>query len=442
MIRKFQMSGLALATSMLAMACTNPTIDPASTFYAEGKALTASGDPLVGAEVKVIRYFHAAKLLRPDVDDLFECSTTECGYPGLDLEIGLVSKTTTDMDGGFSMEFKGEDIAGVSGITDERGRVEGSNVVIVIKDPNDMNGFAGVFTNDYTYQQSDKRWDPGNLTLWNANATANVGASNMSGMVGFSWNKIDNMGSSAVDTTYRLEVRGGGSRLVQRCRAGSSLETGGCDEDMMSGALSMDVSAFSLYNFYSDRGDFKAYIQGNGVDMNWRSKFTVEGMFEDPSMNRDVIPADGAWAVSASGNEMLDATDATDGMPSTRLELMTPAKSIYLQLPTGSLVTDAGLLNTVVDNAYSTCVVLEFSGTSYNDVSAAGESSSGDWVQKGRFCGGNGANNEMSALVSFDTSASMGQSAAWMRFRLEDDGMGMASAAFIQIGEVAVYKQR
>ena len=80
MNRKFQIGGLLLATSMLSMACVNPTIDPASTFYAEGKALTASGAALVGAEVKVIRFFHAAKLLRPDVDDLFDCDGLQ--YPG------------------------------------------------------------------------------------------------------------------------------------------------------------------------------------------------------------------------------------------------------------------------------------------------------------------------------------------------------------------------
>jgi hypothetical protein len=442
MNQTLKLGGLMLVTSMLGMACTNPTIDPASTFYAEGKALAANGDALTGAEVKVIRYFHPAKLLKPDVDDLFDCDQTDCGYAGLDLEIGLVAETTTDMSGNFTMEFKGSDIAGSSGITDDRGRVEGSNLVIVIKDPSDMNGVAGVFTNDHTYQQSDKRWDPGNLKLWNASAVANVGQANTNGMVNFSWDKVENAPSSSVDTTYRLEVRGGGSRLVQRCRDGSSLEAGGCTEDSMSGKLNMDVSAFSIYNFYSNQGDFTAYIRGNGVDMNWRSKFTVEGMFEDPSMNRDVIPATGTWAVSESGAETLDMTEATDGSPSSRLTLTTPATSIYLQLPAGSLVTDAGLLNTVVDNAYSTCVVLEFSGTAYNDVAAAGASNGGDWVQKGRFCGGNGANNEMSALVSFDTSNSMGQSAAWMRFRLENDGMGMASSAFTQIGEVAVYKQR
>ena len=115
---KFKIYQLPLlaVTASLAVACTNPTIDPESTFFAEGRAVTADGDPLVGAEVKVVRYFHPAKLLRPDVDDLFDCDTTDCGYPGLDLEVGLVSKTT-DMDGRFSMGLKAPTL-GQSGVMD------------------------------------------------------------------------------------------------------------------------------------------------------------------------------------------------------------------------------------------------------------------------------------------------------------------------------------
>lgn len=443
MNRKIQISGLALATAMLSVACTNPTIDPESTFFAEGKALTASGDPLVGAEVKVIRYFHPAKLLRPDVDDLFDCDAKDCGYVGLNLEIGLVSKTTTDMDGSFSMEFKGEDIAGQSGVTTETGRVEGSNVVIVITDPNDADGFAGVYTDDYTFRQNDKRWDPGNLKLWDAGAVADLDQAATDGMVNFSWNKIDN-GSSNVDATYRLEIRGGGSRLIQRCRVGDSVEVGGCVDGGtgmgMSDTLSLDVSAFSLWNFYSDQGDFDAYIRGRGTDMNWRAKFSVTGTFADPSADRDLIVADGTWAVNDSGNEVLDGSAATDLDPATRVTLASPASAIYVQLPAGTLVTDAGILNSLVDNAFSACVVLEFSGTAYNDVDGAKGAGSSDWVQKGRFCGGSGGNNEISALVSFDTSSSMGQSAAWMRFRIESDGM--TDSTFTEIGEVAVYKKK
>ena len=436
--KMFQLPLLAF-TAGLAMACTNPTIDPESTFYAEGRAVTADGDPLVGAEVKVVRYFHPAKLLRPDVDDLFDCDAVDCGYPGLDLEVGLVSKTTTDMEGRFSMDFKGADIAGQSGVMDDMGLVEGSNVVIVVKDPNDMLGNAGVFTNDYTYQQTDKTWDPGELNLWNANAVADVSNAGMSGNVNFAWNRSTAAGTASVDTTYRVEVRGGGSRLVQRCFDGENSTLGGCNEEAMSDRLSLDVSAFSLYTFYSDMGNFAAYVQGNGREMNWRTAFTVQGVFENPAMNREPIMTSGVWAITESGAEAIDGSAATDGLPSTRLSLMSPAQAVYVELPLGSLVTDAGLLNSVVSNSYSACIVLEFSSRAYDSVGSAQMSGDGDWVQEGRFCGGNGGSDEVSALVSFDTSASMGQVASWMRFRVENTQMSMVAPLITDIGEVAVY---
>jgi len=436
MISKFQISSLALATSMLSMACVNPTIDPESTFFAEGKALTATGDPLVGAQVKVIRYFHPAKLLKPDVDDLFDCSLKDCGYAGLDLEIGVVSETTTDENGAFSMEFKGADIAGESGVTTSSGRVEGSNVVIVVKDPNDTDGFAGVYTDDYTYQQGDKRWDPGNLKLWDSGAVANVDLAATDGMVNFSWNEIDN-GSSNVDATYRLEVRGGGSRLIQRCRVGEMPETGGCKAET-GDKLSIDLAAFTLWELYSDQGAFDAYIRGNGVDMRWRAKFTVMGTFADPSAGKESVSSEGVWAISGSDSEDLSTGAATDSMPSTRATLAKAADSIYAKFALGTVVTDAGILNSVVDNAYAACVVVEYTGELADDLAKAQGLAADKWTQKGRFCGVSGGNNEISALVNFSGSSSSGVQATWLRFRIESTGM--AAATFTEVGEVAVYK--
>ena len=147
----------------------------------------------------------------------------------------------------------------------------------------------------------------------------------------------------------------------------------------------------------------------------------------------------GVWAITESGAESIDGSAATDGLASTRLSLMSPAQAVYVQLPLGSLVTDAGLLNSVVSNSYSACIVLEFSPQAYDSVDNAQMSGDGDWVQKGRFCGGNGGSDEVSALVSFDTSASMGQVASWMRFKVENTQMSMVAPLITDIGEVAVY---
>ncbi len=436
MNRAHQIAPLALAVSMLAVACTNPTVDPASTFTARGVAQDASGQALANAEVRLVRYFHPGKLLRPSVDDLFECSSASCGYDEVDLEIGIVKTTQTDMSGRFEMSFLGEDIAAKGGITDMTGKVEGSNLVLVVIDPSDTAKQAGVFTQDFVFQQADKSWDPGNMRMWEAGADADVSAAVTAGLVNFSWNRIARPAGSTVSNVYRLDVRGGGNRLVLRCQEGvNTIEAGGCTAD--GDKLQYSVSAFSIFAFYSDAGGaFSGYIQGDGVDLRYRSKFTVSGTIPDPSANRDPIGIEGIWAVTPTANQSLNGTRATDGDTKTREDINGQSTEIYVKLPAGSLVTDAGVLNALVKEASSACIVVEFNTTSFNDVDGAKAGQTG-WSSKGKFCGGQGAKNEMSALVSFDTTASMGEVAAWMRFRVEGAG-----AHFQSVGELAVYKKK
>jgi hypothetical protein len=57
--------GLVVAVSALAAACSNPTVDPASTFSISGKALKADNTPLASTEVKLVRYFDKLKPTAP-----------------------------------------------------------------------------------------------------------------------------------------------------------------------------------------------------------------------------------------------------------------------------------------------------------------------------------------------------------------------------------------
>lgn len=430
---------IVLSLAMIATACTNPTVDPSSTFIAEGRAQLSNGDALANADVRLIRYFHKSKFLRPTVDDLFTCTTvgTACGHANVNLEIEVVMTTKTNSEGRFEMEFKGENIAADNGITDSTGKVEVSNTVLLVVDPNDADGLAGVYSLDHLYQQSDKSWDPGIMKLWDSSATADVGSALTSGFVKFGWNKIARPAGSMVSQVYRLDVRGGGSRLLVRCTEGVDATLGGCISD--GNKLRQDLSAFTIYNWYSTNGTFSGYVHGEGVDLRYRSRFTVTGMFQDPTAGRDPVGIAGIWAISSTGAEQaLLNTKATDGDPKTRESITGNAKEIYVQLPAGTLVTDSGLLNSVVNNAYNGCVVLEFNTTAFNDVMTARTNGAG-WVSKGKFCGGQGADNELSALVSFDTTASMGEIAAWMRFRIE--ATGTTDVYYSDVGEVAVYKR-
>ena len=76
-------------------------------------------------------------------------------------------------------------------------------------------------------------------------------------------------------------------------------------------------------------GDFTAYVQGNGKEMNWRT--ALASVFSKPGdgpRTRDHR----VWAI-LSRAESIDGSATADGLPSTRLSLMSPAQAVYVQLP-------------------------------------------------------------------------------------------------------------
>lgn len=443
-IRK--LAPLVVGLSVMSVACTNETLDPASTFSVEGKALTADGQAISGAEIRLIRYFHRTKLFVPSVDQMFDCTAADCDIDDFDLELGLVRKTTSDMDGRFEIEVLGEDIIAKTGITDTTGKKEGSNLVVIVVDPDDPDKDAGVFSYATTFSQGDKLWGAGNMKMWDSDAKADVSTSATTGRVGLSWKKIVRPANSTVSQRYRVEIRGQGRRLILRCdenvTGNSADETralGGCVS--AGDRLETTVSAFTVWTYYADNGMFTAYVRGDGVDFRYREKLTVTAPLPDPTMGRDPVLAQGIWAVAGVDEQELTNSKATDGDITTRESIRNQATQIYVKLAPGD-VTDAGLLNSLVSDGYKACVTIEFHGSTFPTLADA-RAAAMDWVQKGKFCGGGGADNETSALVSFDTTMSDGERAGWMRFvAVPDGGLSASTPHFQAIGEVAVFKKK
>ncbi|MBI4820078.1 MAG: hypothetical protein HY791_27630 [Deltaproteobacteria bacterium] len=410
----------------LISACTNPTVDPASTFKVEGKALKADGTALAGAEVKIVRYFDPAKIYEPSVEDLFGC-VGDCSYLDIDFEIEVVKTTSADAAGAFSMEFLGADVAADNGITDPQGLVESSKLIVVVKDPADPEKRVGVYTREILVQQSIKTYPVGDLKLWDAGAVVSFSTP---GLVELRWNKIPRPANSMVENWYRVQLGGDNSaQFVSRCYEDVGEVEGGCAPS--GDQLSVRLSAMSVYTFYSDAGEFSAYIQGAGVDFRYQSRFVGEAL-PDPSTTRDAVGLAGVWAVNATENQSLLNTKATDGNSNTREPItITSANAIYVKLNGAASITDAGLLGSLVKNANDGCVVIEFNSSEYPDVDTAKTEVTG-WTQKGKFCGGNGSDQYVHAMVGFQ----FGQTAAWMRYKLS------GGTSYLQVGEVAVYKER
>jgi hypothetical protein len=81
--------------------------------------------------------------------------------------------------------------------------------------------------------------------------------------------------------------------------------------------------------------------------------------------------------------------------------------------------------------------VVEFSSSGATDVVAAKAAT--DWASAGRFCGNQGPNATVSALLSFNTADSGGKQAPWMRFRLQSDNGSPMN--YQGIGEVVVLQK-
>lgn len=421
----------------LGTACGNPAVDPGQVFPIRGSVLDASGQPIQGAEVQVIKYWSDSRLLEPSIERLFSGDPT--ANPPASLGIAEVKVGTTDASGAFDIEVTGQEVAQPGGYTTAEGLVEVASVVVVVKDPNDASGRAGIATYAKEFMRSDTGgWPIGEMQIWDSQAEADVSGALTTGLVDLRWNKIER-GSSTVKNTYRIWVGGdAGPALLILCSQGDQVE-GGCAQDPMDPTqLVRSVSAYSLLNFYANAdGSFQAFVMARGVNFRYASRFAVQAI-PDLTDTRDPVGIEGIWAVGVGPDQELTGTAAVDGNPATRETITNSATAIYAKLPL-SVVTDAGVLNTLVQDAANACLVLEFSATVHNDIAAAKASSNADWAQAGKFCGETGGANEVSALAGFDTTASQGKTAGWMRLRAVPDG-GMGTPRFEAVGEVAIYK--
>ncbi|MCK6548073.1 hypothetical protein L6R52_19635 [Myxococcota bacterium] len=429
---------LALVVAGLGAAC-NPTVDPDATFTTSGEVVDADGQALANAEVRLIKYSSDLNLFAPTVETLFADTPSDDDEIGL--KVMVVRTVRTDMSGRFEMSFTGSEIAAENGITTGDGRVEVATTVVVVRDPSDTKGNAGVYTYPYLFQDAARTWTTGKLGMWKAEATADVSNVRTTGLVDFTWKKLDRVRTSDVKNVYRLDIYGDSSaRLIIRCSEGD-IEEGGCETASDETKLIRSVSAYSIYRYYSDAGAFHAYVQASGLDFRYVSRFTLASPLPDLGDDRTEIGLEGVWAVGAGADQPLLGTAAVDGDPMTRVAITNEATSIYVKLPM-SVITDAGILNTLIRNAAQGCVILEFSVNVFSDLDAAKRAESLAWTRHGKFCGETGGKGEVSAIVGFSTTDQDGVSAAWMRLRAEADaGSGAALVQFQQVGEIAVYEK-
>ena len=129
-------------------------------------------------------------------------------------------------------------------------------------------------------------------------------------------------------------------------------------------------------------------------------------------------------------DQALKNTKADDGDVSTKEPINNNAHAIYVKFESGAQISDAGILGSLVGKAYEACVTIE-TNTSVFDTITDAKSNTQGWSAKGKFCGGNGSDNALSALVNFNPK----QLTPWMRFTI-DPGEGHP---FQQVGEVAAF---
>lgn len=194
-MRSFPLAGcLMLGWTMLSACDSNPKVDPNAQLSASGRLLSADGSALSNVEVRMIKFFDQNRIagfdVEPSVDDLFDCDPGEdCDVPELNLQIEHIFSTRTSADGTFRFSFSGQDIAVRGATADAMGLVEGADLVIVVKDPSDTLGRAGVFTKVQTFGEADFGWDTGTLTLWPAQAEVSFERASL-GLVDFTWSRL------------------------------------------------------------------------------------------------------------------------------------------------------------------------------------------------------------------------------------------------------------
>ncbi|MBK8010493.1 MAG: hypothetical protein IPK13_04040 [Deltaproteobacteria bacterium] len=348
-------------------------------------------------------------------------------FPSSVFRFEHILSTRTTSDGTFRFTFSGQDIAVRGTTADAMGLVEGADLVIVVKDPSDTLGRAGVFTKVQTFGEADFGWDTGTLMLWPAQAEVSFERASL-GLVDFTWSRLKPEPSSGRNF-YRVEVGGQASpQLVVRCEAGMDTTLGGCSSTGTD-RLTFGISTFSLYNYYSDGGNFVGYVTGEGLQYRARAKFSVPASV--PAPTGDPVSVAGIWAVGTGSDQALTDTRADDGDVTTRETIQNQATAIYVKFDNGASISDAGLLGSLVNNAYEACVSIETNTTAFDTVAEAKSASQG-WSAKGKFCGGNGSDRALSALVNFRPK----QVTPWLRFVIAPSD---SSHAFIELGEVVAF---
>jgi hypothetical protein len=441
MKRSLQSLLLVGVAGALASACTNPTVDPNATFTAKGVVVDETGAPLVNAEVRLIKYWSDFNAFQPSVETLFaDNPNSDDGVLGVE----VVDKGTTNSEGEYEFEFIGEDIEKPGGVMTTTGLVEVADVVVVVRDPSDVSGKSGVYTYRKTYMTSDKIWDAGELPLWDSNAEADGSTALVDGLVRLSWTKLERSSTTMVKNAYRVWIEPAsepGPRLIIYCNQGEQVQ-GGCEQDSVdANKLSRYVSAYSISYYYSDSddGSYAAFVQGNSPDYRFVSRFAIiEPIPPEIMIARDPVEGFQVWAVNQGTMEAQDLTEsrATDNDAATREPItVNDADAIYVKLVANGaspVLSDAGILNSLVRNAADGCVTLEFTEDVSNDLAGALVETA--WDQKGKFCGENGARDEISALVVLTTSGQAGVAAGWMRLTVD------ANLSFQEVGEVAVFR--
>jgi hypothetical protein len=429
------------AVGAVASACTNPTVDPSATFTAKGVVVDQTGAPLANTEVRLIKYWSDFNTFQPSVETLFDDNPD--GDDGV-LGVKVVDKVNTNSEGEYEFTFTGEDISKPGGVMTGTGLVEVADVVAVARDPSDVSGKSGVYTYNKLYMTSDKVWDAGELPLWDSEAEADGSTALTDGWVKLSWSKLERSSTTMVRNAYRVWIEPAteaGPRLVIYCNQGSAVE-GGCDQDTADpNKLARYVSAYSIYYYYSDTddGEYAAFVQGNSPDYRFVSRFSIINPIPvEIEVARAPIDGFQVWAVNRTTGEDQELTDtaATDGKAETREPItVNGADAIYVKLVSNGLspvLSDAGILNSLVNNAADGCVTLEFTEDVSNDLDGALAETM--WDQKGKFCGENGARDEISALVVLTTTGQAGVAAGWMRLTVDP------MLSFDEVGEVAVFR--
>lgn len=457
---------------------------------AVGEVRDADGRPLRGAEVRLIKYWpiQGWDPIEPPPSVLF---AEDVQAPeGAPYGVALAAVAYTDAVGVFALEASAEDVADPRYGIDEHGRVLTAETVMVAAAPAEYGDHAGAWSYGFRYggyyvhhceRLALTRSSP-HLDLDRLDTEGVVDASFARGAVQ-RWRSI---GDGIFDHRVALEPSDGGALpYLTRCRE-TPAGIYGCasvpgDPERLRMSIPavdlegwLDGSASGLRGWLVVEGPWhRTYAPmalagdstgptgpteptgptdpsggGAGSDPEPGAPPTGSGAEPSPDPASEPpapapgdagsdgpIPLEGVWAVGPGVRLDLRGTAAVDGDPLTRQTLdpaLGLADALYVQLGDVRL-TEAGILNALVESADQGCLVIQTSPSVYRvlDAAIAGV----DWVGSARFCGSTGGLGEVSALQQFTTTGVDGRRAGWLRI-VSDETTPLRLAA---VGEVVAY---